>query len=156
MPSSGKCRQAWRPISTGGHGGKSSSNVEAKRAWRAGKMDLLNPPSCFWIRHLVFFLIHHLLFEFGALAPGAQNGGCYLNPPFLGPGELPPGVPKATTYYCCIKRNCKSSLGFYIFDVALLFTNWTERTMCFRGSFVLCFKLEVLNSGSAYVPLCCR
>jgi len=98
MPSSGKCRQAWRPMSTSGHGGKSSSNVEAKRAWRAGKMDPLNPPSFFWIRHLVFW-IRHLVLSLGALAPGAQNGGCYLNPPLLGPGELPPGGPKATPYY---------------------------------------------------------
>jgi len=62
----------------GGRGGlRVQEGVEAKGvgAWkpkgregfRAGKKDPLNPPSCFGVRHIVF--------EFGALAPGAQNGG---------------------------------------------------------------------------------
>jgi len=52
--------------------------------------------------------------------------------------------------YSCIKVNCKSSLDFYIFDTELLFTNWTEMTLCLKGSSVLCFELEVLFSEVAY------
>jgi len=54
-----------------------------------------------------------------------------------------------------MKRNFKSSLASYIFDMELLFANRTEMTLCFRGSSLLCFELEVLISESAYVPLCC-
>jgi len=57
--------------------------------------------------------------------------------------------------YSCIKRNFKSSLVFYIFDMVLLFTNQKEMTLCSRGSSLLCFELEVLISESAYMPLCC-
>jgi len=61
-------------------------------------MESLNPHLVFE-SSILFFESTIMFLSLGALAPGAQNGGCYMNPHFLGPGELPPGGPKATPYY---------------------------------------------------------